>query len=76
MDKQDAAAVRSGAGKDGKYLTFSLAEEEYGLGVLKVREIIGLAPVTAVPRAPRCVKGVIIDRVLGDEHARAVQEAA
>ena len=27
--------------KEGKYLTFSLANEEYGLGILKVREIIG-----------------------------------
>jgi len=59
MDKQDAATVRSGAGKEGKYLTFSLAEEEYGIGILKVKEIVGLMPVTAVPRAPEFVKGVI-----------------
>lgn len=45
--------------REGKYLTFSLAGEEYGIGILKVREIIGLMTVTAVPQAPRYVKGVI-----------------
>jgi purine-binding chemotaxis protein CheW len=43
----------------GKYLTFSLAGEEYGLEILKVREIIGLMDITAVPRTPAFVKGVI-----------------
>ena len=45
--------------KDGKYLTFSLADEEYGLGILKVKEIIGMMPVTSIPRTPEYVKGVI-----------------
>lgn len=45
--------------KAGKYLTFVLAEEEYGLEILKVREIIGLMGITAVPRTPEHVKGVI-----------------
>ncbi len=44
---------------DGKYLTFSLAGEEYGIGILKVKEIIGMMPITAVPRAPGQIKGVI-----------------
>ncbi len=43
----------------GKYLTFVLAEEEYGLEILKVREIIGMMDITAVPRTPEFVKGVI-----------------
>jgi purine-binding chemotaxis protein CheW len=43
----------------GKYLTFSLAGEEYGLEILKVREIIGLMGITAVPRTPQFIKGVI-----------------
>ena len=43
----------------GKYLTFALALEEYGLEILKVREIIGLMDITAVPRTPKDVKGVI-----------------
>jgi purine-binding chemotaxis protein CheW len=43
----------------GKYLTFALAKEEYGLPVLKVREIIKLMDITAVPQMPGHVKGVI-----------------
>lgn len=45
--------------KEGKYLTFALAQEEYGLEILKVREIIGYMDITAVPQTPRHVKGVI-----------------
>ncbi|MDR0620398.1 MAG: chemotaxis protein CheW [Deltaproteobacteria bacterium] len=44
---------------DGKYLTFQLAEEGYGIGILKVREIIGMLPVTPVPQTPSFLKGVI-----------------
>jgi len=47
------------AEKAGKYLTFGLAGEEHGLQILKVREIICMMPVTAVPRTPEFVKGVI-----------------
>ncbi|QTA87270.1 chemotaxis protein CheW [Desulfonema magnum] len=43
----------------GKYLTFTLADEEYGIGILKIKEIIGMMPVTAVPQTPDFVKGVI-----------------
>jgi purine-binding chemotaxis protein CheW len=43
----------------GKYLTFVLAHEEYGLEILKVREIIGLMDVTRVPGMPDHVLGVI-----------------
>jgi purine-binding chemotaxis protein CheW len=45
--------------KEGKYLTFALANEEFGLEILKVREIIGYMDVTAVPQTPSFVKGVI-----------------
>ncbi len=45
--------------KEGKYLTFALGPEEYGLEILKVREIIGFMEITAVPRTPDYVKGVI-----------------
>jgi purine-binding chemotaxis protein CheW len=45
--------------KKGKYLTFALGAEEYGLEILKVREIIGYIDVTAVPQTPFHVKGVI-----------------
>jgi purine-binding chemotaxis protein CheW len=45
--------------KEGKYLTFALGPEEYGLEILKVREIIGYMEITAVPQTPHEVKGVI-----------------
>ncbi len=44
---------------EGKYLTFALANEEYGFEILKVREIIGYMEITAVPQTPGYVKGVI-----------------
>jgi purine-binding chemotaxis protein CheW len=43
----------------GKYLTFFLAREEYGVEILKVSEIIGMQPITRVPRMPDFVRGVI-----------------
>jgi len=43
----------------GKYLTFRLAAEEYGLEILKVQEIIKMQDITKIPRAPSFVRGVI-----------------
>ena len=43
----------------GKFLTFQLKEEEYGLEILKVREIMGIMDITTVPQTPAYVKGVI-----------------
>ena len=47
------------AEKGGKYLTFALGHEEYGLEILKVREIIGYMDITVVPQVIHFVKGVI-----------------
>lgn len=47
------------AEKGGKYLSFSLAEEEYGIGILKIKEIIGMMNITVIPKTPKFVKGVI-----------------
>ncbi len=46
-------------GHEGKYLTFVLGDEEYGVEILKVREIIGLMEITIVPQTPEFIKGVI-----------------
>ena len=43
----------------GKYLTFLLDREDYGVAILKVREIIGLMDITKVPQTPSFVEGVI-----------------
>mgnify|MGYP006278993701 CR=1 FL=1 len=45
--------------RGGKFLTFFLADEEYGIEILSVREIIGLLPVTPVPQSPYYVQGVV-----------------
>ena len=52
-------AIKATTIKTGKYLTFSLEKEEYGIGILKVKEIIGMMPITSVPRTPEYVKGVV-----------------
>jgi len=50
--------ARPGAGA-GKYLTFGLGDEVYGLEILKVQEIIGLMRVTRVPGLPEVIRGVV-----------------
>jgi purine-binding chemotaxis protein CheW len=43
----------------GKYLVFQIGREEFGIPVLKVREIMGVQDITAVPQTPVYLKGVI-----------------
>ncbi len=56
-------AERQGPGaidrRVGKYLTFLLGREEFAIQVLKVKEIMGIQDITAVPQTPAYVKGVI-----------------
>ncbi len=52
-------AVKAIVEKEGKYLTFTLDKEEYGISILKIKEIIGMMPITTVPQTPEFVKGVI-----------------
>src|SRR6516165_5842666 len=53
-------AERSGVeGSAEKCLTFGLADEVYGIGILKVQEIIGMMNVTRVPKMPPYVRGVV-----------------
>lgn len=56
---QNAGASSVGIQLAGKYLTFKLGDEEYGLEILKVQEIIQMQSVTKVPRTPDYVRGVI-----------------
>jgi purine-binding chemotaxis protein CheW len=57
---ESASKGRTAAGdREGKYLGFELAGEEYGLEILKVREIIGMMDITPLPQLPLHVKGVI-----------------
>jgi len=54
----DSAAAAADS-RAGKYLVFDLGREEFGIQVLKVREIMGIQDITAVPHTPAYVKGVI-----------------
>ena len=57
-EKMDQA-ISDMAEMEGKYLTFVLDKEEYGIGILKIKEIIGMMAITPVPQTPEYVKGVI-----------------
>ena len=59
MASTDGRARSTAAANGGKYLTFMLGREEYGLPVLKVREIIRVMDITHVPQVPAHVLGVI-----------------
>ena len=48
----------SGRKREGKYLTFALGDEEYGIDALKVQGILGMQTITPIPNAPHSVKGV------------------
>ncbi|MBN2705372.1 MAG: purine-binding chemotaxis protein CheW [Deltaproteobacteria bacterium] len=52
IEIKDNGAIR-------KFLTFKLANEEYGISIMKIKEIIGLMPITVLPQTPDYVKGVI-----------------
>ena len=56
--KEAPAAARQD-GRAGKYLTFHLNKEEFGIQVLKVREIMGVQDITVVPQTPDFIRGVI-----------------
>lgn len=58
-EKRAEEILSSGARLAGKYMTFKLADEEYGLEILKVREIIGLMDITRVPKTAGYIRGVI-----------------
>jgi len=57
--EQATVTEQEQSARAGKYLTFVIADEAYGLEILKVREIIGIMDITAVPKTPGYVKGVI-----------------
>lgn len=66
LDEQMASAGITGnatdqdtTGETRKFLTFTLKDEDYGIGILTVREIIGYMEVTPVPQTPDFVKGVV-----------------
>jgi purine-binding chemotaxis protein CheW len=57
--KQGATPAQKQDQRAGKYLTFQLGNEEFAIPVLRVREIMGIQEITAVPQTPDYVKGVL-----------------
>jgi purine-binding chemotaxis protein CheW len=55
----EEASARRAIDRAGKYLTFHLGNEEFGIQVLRVREIMGIQDITGVPQTPSFVKGVL-----------------
>lgn len=63
---QDFKEKQALASREGKYLVFTLGEERYGLGILDVKEIIGIISIHELPKMPPFFKGIINlrDRVI------------
>jgi purine-binding chemotaxis protein CheW len=59
VSADEKSPVANAEERAGKYLVFQLGREEFGIRVLKVREIMGVQDITAVPQTPAYVKGVI-----------------
>jgi purine-binding chemotaxis protein CheW len=61
MSKERPANAEHGSERsmEGKYLTFKLAKEEFGIGILTVKEIIGMMAITPIPHTPDWGLGVI-----------------
>ncbi|HPG37947.1 MAG TPA: chemotaxis protein CheW [bacterium] len=57
--KKSDSNIKKNLEHEGKYLTFVIANEEYGLQINRVKEINGLMPITRVPRTPKHILGVI-----------------
>lgn len=53
------ATNEAGTTLAGRYLTFQLGQESYGVAVMRVREIIRMTEITSVPQLPAHIKGVI-----------------
>ncbi|MBN2012610.1 chemotaxis protein CheW [candidate division KSB1 bacterium] len=51
--------IKSKVNLEGKYLTFSLGKQEFGIDILKIKEIIGMMPVRAIPQTPKYIRGLI-----------------
>jgi purine-binding chemotaxis protein CheW len=58
-ERQGSVAPLIGDPRAGKYLTFTLGKEEFGIQVLRVKEIMGVQDITAVPGTPAHLKGVL-----------------
>jgi purine-binding chemotaxis protein CheW len=59
LNTDKVQAAKNTADGENKFLTFTMADEAYGIRILKIKEIIGMMAITTVPKTPNFVKGVI-----------------
>ncbi|MGX8795953.1 chemotaxis protein CheW [Fusibacter sp. JL298sf-3] len=59
MEKSNKDLLTEEDTQKGKYLTFDLGEESYGIGIEYVTEIIGILPITEVPELPEYIRGIM-----------------
>ncbi|MFM7135342.1 MAG: chemotaxis protein CheW [Planctomycetota bacterium] len=59
LERNDAANLEKNGANENKFLSFCLGEEQFGVEILRVREIIGLIAITPLPQTPSYVKGVM-----------------
>ncbi|MCE2882841.1 MAG: chemotaxis protein CheW [Planctomycetaceae bacterium] len=60
IDRTTEGTTRESRGaNENKYLSFCLGDEQFGVEILRVREIIGLISITPLPQTPPYVKGVM-----------------
>jgi chemotaxis signal transduction protein/ABC-type nitrate/sulfonate/bicarbonate transport system substrate-binding protein/CheY-like chemotaxis protein len=57
--RESEGSSKAGLDKEGKYLIFSLNQEEYGIGIHSIKEIVGMMPFNSIPKSPAFVKGVV-----------------
>ena len=67
----DRAMEPTIGGDEQQLVLFQVGAELYGVDIARVHEIIRLQAITRVPRAPACVEGIILDRVLARDERRA-----
>lgn len=59
MGKEEQALLEQEDTQKGRFLTFALSNESYGIEIRYVTEIIGIQPITEVPELPEYIKGII-----------------
>lgn len=59
QDKNEKLEIHEEDTQKGRFLTFKLGEEVFGLEIKCVTEIVGIQPITVIPEVPEYVKGII-----------------
>ena len=58
-DEAEESSQKAMLSKEGKYLSYVMGNQEFGIDILKIREIIAMIPIRSLPQTPPYVKGVV-----------------